>query len=71
MGKPSPDKCAVLVDNGRGFAIRAARVGKGPLVQVWVHEYGNGGRGIILDVEQSDQVICAWQDLLDEIEGGE
>lgn len=67
MGKPTAANCVVIVENGE-FSIRLSRVGKGPLVQVWVHEDGNGGRGIILDIENSDAVISAWQDLLDEIE---
>ena len=70
MGKPTAPQSVVLVEHDE-FSVRLARVGKGPLVPVWVHEDGNGGRGIILDVEQSDEVISAWQDLLDEIEGGE
>lgn len=67
MSKPTDNNCVVIVENGE-FSIRLARVGKGPLVLVWVHEHGNGGRGIILDIDNSDVVISAWQDLLDEIE---
>lgn len=69
MSKPATKNCAIVIEHG-DFSIRLARVGKGPLVEVWVHEDGNGGRGMILDVEQSDRYIDAWQDLLDDIEGG-
>lgn len=65
--KPKADRCALVVEHEQ-YSVRLSRVGKGPLVLLWVHEDGNGGRGIILDVKQSDVVIEGWQDLLDEIE---
>lgn len=69
MSKPTDKSCAIVIENAStARSIRLARVGKGPLVEVWVHEDWNGGRGIILDVEQSDKFIEAWQDLLDKIE---
>jgi hypothetical protein len=67
VGKPSTNNCAVLIEHN-GFSIRAARVGKGPLVTVWVQENGNGGRGMILDFDQTVEFIDALNDLLDEIE---
>ena len=68
MGKPTAKSCAVNIEH-KGFSLRAARVGRGPLVQLWVHEDGNGGRGIILDVTQATDLIEGLNDLLDEIEG--
>ena len=68
MSKPSAKKCAVLIQHNE-YNIRVARVGVGPLVEVWVHEDGNGGRGIILSVEQTEVLIEGLNDLLDEIEG--
>lgn len=68
MGRPSTSKCAVVIENDE-FSIRAARVGKSPLVTVWVHEVGNGGRGMILDFAQTEELIEGLNLLLDEIEG--
>lgn len=69
MGKPSEKNCVCIITSpDEKFSIRLARVGKGPLVEIWVHEDGHGGRGMILDVEDSDIFIEEWQDLLDEIE---
>ena len=58
---------AVVIEHNE-FSIRASRVGKGPLVTVWVHETGNGGRGIILDFDQAVEFIEGLNVLLDEIE---
>lgn len=63
MGKPSIGRCAVLLYSGENN-IRVARVGGGPLVTVWVN-----GRGIILDVDQTEELIDGLDELLDEIEG--
>lgn len=65
--KARPDKCAVVIEHDE-FSVRAYRVGIGPLIMLWVHEDGKGGRGIILDVEQSTELIEGLNDLLDEIE---
>lgn len=67
MGRPSTGRCSVVIENGR-FSIRAARVGSGPLVEVWVHEKNNGGRGMILDFDQAVEFIEGLNLLLDEIE---
>lgn len=70
MTRPSPKKCHAYVENHTGaFNIRAARVGKAPLVQVWVHEVGAGGRGIIMDYDEAVEFVEGLNDLLDEIEG--
>lgn len=69
MSKPSAKNSVIVIEDG-DFSIRLSRVGKSPVVCVWVHEQGNGGRGMLLDVDQSDAMIEAWQDLLDDIEGG-
>lgn len=68
MGRPSASSCAVIIEHNE-FSVRASRVGGGPLVSLWVHETGNGGRGIILDVPQAEELIEGLADLLDEIEG--
>lgn len=70
MGRPSTNKCSVVIEND-GFSIRAARVGKGPLVSVWIHETGNGGRGMILDFADTEELIEGLNLLLDEIESEE
>jgi len=67
VGKPSAANSRVLIEH-EGYSIRLARVGRGPLVQIWVHEDGNGGRGMILDVAQSDILLDGYADLLDEID---
>lgn len=67
MSKPATKNCAAIIEyNGR--SVRIERVGKGPLVNLWVQEIGNGGRGIFLDVEQTEDLIEGLNDLLDEIE---
>lgn len=68
MGKPSLANCALVLERG-DFSLRVSRVGAGPLVSLWVHEHGNGGRGIILDVAEASELIECLNDLLDEIEG--
>lgn len=67
MSKPSAKRCAVVIEHNE-FSIRLSRVGNGPLVSVWVSEHSNGGRGIILDVAQSDEFIEGWQEVLDQID---
>ena len=67
MGKPTATNARCVIRH-EGFSLWLARVGKGPLCQLWIHEDGNGGRGMIVDVPQSDEFIGAWQDLLDEID---
>ena len=66
--KPTGDKVTIIRGDREGFDIRLSRVGSGPLVQVWIHEHGSGGTGIILSVERSDEFIEAYQDILDEID---
>jgi hypothetical protein len=68
VSKPTAKNCAVLVRHER-WSTRAARVGKAPLVHIWVQEDGNGGRGMYLDVEAATELIEGLNDLLDEIEG--
>jgi hypothetical protein len=67
MGKPSRASSAVLIEHDE-CSIRVSRVGRGPLVSVWVHENGNGGRGMILDVAGVEELMDGLDDLLDEIE---
>lgn len=67
MGKPSVKACTAIITNDP-FSIRVARVGKGPLVAVWVHEDGNGGRGVVLDYAQSETLIEGLNLVLDEID---
>lgn len=67
MGKPSVKACTAIVTNDP-FSIRVARVGKGPLVAVWVHEDGNGGRGVVLDFDQTETLIEGLNLVLDEID---
>lgn len=68
MGKPSTNKCSVILEHN-GHSIRASRVGTSPLIQLWTHESGNGGRGMILDFDQTVELIEGLNLLLDEIEG--
>lgn len=68
MSKPSNKTLAVLIEH-KEYSVRASRVGSGPLVNLWVGEHGNGGRGIILDVDQATELVEGLNDLLDEIEG--
>lgn len=68
MSRPTKSRCKVHVEAG-DRDLRIARYGKGPLAHLWVSQPGdNYGLGIILDVEQADQVIDALVDLLNEIE---
>lgn len=68
MSRPSVAKAAFTIDSGRGFDVRGERVGKGPLVSLWVSEHGCRSCGIILNVAQAAELIEALNDLLDEIE---
>lgn len=67
MGKPTEAGSALVIRNG-DFSLRLARVGQGPLIQFWVHQDGNGGRGMIVDVAEATEVVEVLNDLLDEIE---
>lgn len=69
LSRPAKHKCTAVVPNRDGsYDIRCSRVGKGPLIHVWVHQYGNGGRGIILGYEESLALIEGLNDIVDEIE---
>jgi len=65
--KRAAKDCVVVIENDP-YSIRASRVGVGPLVNIWVHEDGNGGRGMILDFEQTEELIEGLNVLLDEID---
>lgn len=67
MGKPSAGQCPVIIRSG-DYSIRAARVGKSPLVNIWVHEDGNGGRGILVRFDEAVEFIEGLNVILDEIE---
>jgi hypothetical protein len=62
MSKPTGRNVRLIIEHD-DFSVRLARV------QIWVHEHGNGGRGIILDLDQSVEFVEGYNDLLDEIEG--
>lgn len=68
MSKPAPKNCAVLVQH-QEYSVRAARCGLAPMVNLWVHEDGRGGKGMFLNVAQATELIEGLNDLLDEIEG--
>lgn len=67
MSKPSTRSCSVIIEHDE-YSVRACRVGSGPLINLWIHESGNGGRGMILDFEQTVELIEGLNLLLDEIE---
>ena len=70
MTRPSKKDSVFLVENKDGrYNIRAARFGKAPLIHIWLHEVGAGGKGIILDAAEATEVVEGLNDLLDEIEG--
>jgi hypothetical protein len=70
MSRPSVKDCAAFVTNKDGRCnIRAARFGKAPLVHIWLHEVGAGGKSIILDAAQATELVEGLNDLLDQIEG--
>lgn len=68
MNRPSTAKAFATVDNGRGFDVRIGQVGKGPLVELWVSEFGHKSTGIIASYEQAVAFYEAFGDLLDDIE---
>jgi hypothetical protein len=72
MSRPARKDCAAFVENKDGTSnIRVARFGRAPLVHVWVHKLGEGGKGIILNVEEATDLVDGLNDLLDDIEGVE
>jgi len=70
MSRPSAKDSVALVPNRDGrYNIRVARFGKAPLLHIWVHENGKGGKGIVLNAAEATEFVEGLNDLLDEIEG--
>lgn len=69
MSRPQKSKCYVVVENQSGsHDVRVARFGNAPLVHLWVHQPGAGGTGIVLDYDESVELVEGLNDLLDELE---
>lgn len=68
MNRPGRSKAAFLIENDHGFDIRGGRVGKGPLVELWLSQPGVKSIGAIWSMKRIADLIEELNDLMDEME---